>query len=98
MTDIELRREYHRLCKQSPGTLSDTEACFRAFVRGFEFGGFHATTERADRIMRLISERGMTEKAAVTVIDAAMGIDGCVEGEVRAKIEREKHESQTLGC
>ena len=41
--------------------------------------------ERADRITRLIEERGMTPKAAATVIDAAMFGIGCLEGRVRAE-------------
>ncbi len=36
MRDADLRREYHRLCKKTPGTLVDTEACFRAFKAGVE--------------------------------------------------------------
>ena len=43
--------------------------------------------ERLTRIHRLQSTRGMTFRAAATVVDAAMFGDGCVEGTVRAKIE-----------
>lgn len=38
MRDAELKREYHRLCRKKPGTLVDTEACFRAFKAGVEYG------------------------------------------------------------
>ncbi len=37
MKDAELRREYHRLCRKKPGTLVDTEACFRAFKAGVDY-------------------------------------------------------------
>lgn len=38
MKDADLRREFHRQCRRKPGTLSDTEACFRAFKAGVEYG------------------------------------------------------------
>jgi hypothetical protein len=37
MRDAELRREFHRLCRKRAGSLSDTEACFRAFKAGTEY-------------------------------------------------------------
>jgi hypothetical protein len=42
------------------------------------------------RIDRLMTVRGMTLRAARTVVDAAMFGVGCVEGEVRERIELEK--------
>jgi hypothetical protein len=38
MKDADLKRAYHRLCKKKPGTLSCTEACFRAFRAGVAYG------------------------------------------------------------
>jgi hypothetical protein len=46
--------------------------------------------ERARRIMRLIVNRDMSLRAASIVVDAAMYGVGCIEGEVRAEIERKK--------
>jgi hypothetical protein len=47
--------------------------------------------ERARRIALLTSPpRGMTLRAAETVVDAAMFGIGCLEGTVRARIELEK--------
>ncbi len=43
-----------------------------------------------ERVLRLMFIRRMTARAARTVIDAAMYGIGCVEGEVRSRIEREK--------
>ena len=37
MQDAQLRREYHRLCRKKPGTLADTESCFRAFKAGLDY-------------------------------------------------------------
>ena len=51
--------------------------------------GTRAMDERADRITRLIEDRGMTPKAAATVVDAAMFGIGCIEGQVRKKIQEE---------
>ena len=48
--------------------------------------------ERAERIIRLQTSRGMTPRAATITVDAAMYGIGCVEGEVRARIEKEKHD------
>ena len=48
--------------------------------------------ERAERIIRLQMGRGMTPRAATITVDAAMYGIGCVEGEVRARIEKEKHD------
>jgi hypothetical protein len=45
--------------------------------------------ERDCRIENL-SRIGMTYRAAATVVDAAMFGIGCIEGEVRARIEAEK--------
>lgn len=46
--------------------------------------------ERCTRINRLVTERLMTKRAATIVVDAAMFGIGCLEGEMRAKIELEK--------
>lgn len=46
-------------------------------------------SDRADRITRLIEDRGMTPKAAATVVDAAMFGIGCLEGTIRKKIQEE---------
>ena len=48
--------------------------------------------ERAERIIRLQTGRGMTPRAARIVVDAAMYGIGCTEGKMREKIEREKHD------
>ena len=48
--------------------------------------------ERTDRVAALQVNRGMTARAATITVDAAMYGIGCVEGEVRARIEREKHD------
>jgi len=42
------------------------------------------------RVQRLIRERGMTLRAAETVVMAAMHSVGCVEGEVRERIAFEQ--------
>jgi len=42
------------------------------------------------RIARLMVGRKMTLQAARTVVDAAMYEIGCIEGKVRAEIERNK--------
>lgn len=47
--------------------------------------------ERFARIDRLVTQRGMTATAAAIVVDAAMFGIGCLEGEVRARIEAQKH-------
>ena len=47
---------------------------------------------RAERIIRLQTSRGMTPRAATIVVDAAMYGIGCTEGEVRARVEKEKHD------
>ena len=44
------------------------------------------------RVMRLMLERGMTHHAAQIVVQASMYGIGCVEGEVRARIETQKKE------
>ena len=47
--------------------------------------------ERSVRIQKLMDPpRRMTFEAARTVVDAAMYGIGCIEGEVRARIEAEK--------
>jgi hypothetical protein len=56
----------------------------------FEECDLREKVERAHRITRLIEERGMTPAAAATVVDAAMFGIGCLEGTIRARIEREK--------
>ena len=38
MKDADLRRAYNRLCRKKPGTLIDTEAGFRSFKAGVEYG------------------------------------------------------------
>ena len=50
--------------------------------------------ERAERIIRLQTSRGMTPRAATITVDAAMYGIGCVEGMIREKIEREKVSSK----
>lgn len=45
MRDAELRREYLRLCRKKPGTLVDTEACFRAFKAGVDYYMSHFKVE-----------------------------------------------------
>jgi hypothetical protein len=50
--------------------------------------------ERAERITRLIEDRQMTVRAAVTVVDAAMFGIGCTEGTVRKQIEAKKQKKQ----
>jgi hypothetical protein len=50
--------------------------------------------ERAERIIRLQTGRGMTPRAATITVDAAMYGIGCVEGMIREKIEREKVSSK----
>ena len=52
-----------------------------------------ARDERERRITRL-TERGMTAKAAAIVVDAAMFGIGCLEGEVRARIEAQKQKEK----
>lgn len=47
--------------------------------------------EYVARIMLLVLERDMTPRAAKIVVDAAMYGRGCVEGQVRAKIESNKN-------
>jgi hypothetical protein len=47
--------------------------------------------ERARRVLRLIVTRGMSLKGARMVVDAAMYGIGCIEGEVRNKIEAQKN-------
>lgn len=42
-----------------------------------------------ERVLRLMFNRRMTARAARTVIDAAMYGKGCLEGDVRARIESE---------
>jgi hypothetical protein len=49
------------------------------------------TDQRARRVDRLVVERGMTATAAAIVVDAAMFGIGCLEGEVRARIEAQKN-------
>ncbi len=52
----------------------------------YDFG-----SERDVRIIRLISPpRLMTPEAAATVVDAAMGLIPCTEGQIRGRIELEK--------
>jgi hypothetical protein len=48
--------------------------------------------ERATRIVKLMATRNMTQHAATIVVDAAMFGIGCLEGEVRAKVEAAKHD------
>ena len=50
--------------------------------------------EWTDRVAALQVNRGMTSRAATIVVDAAMYGIGCVEGEVRARIEKEKHDQK----
>ena len=46
--------------------------------------------QRISRIWKLMFYRGMAFEAARTVVDAAMFGIGCIEGQVRARIEEEK--------
>ena len=48
--------------------------------------------EWTDRVLALQVNRGMTARAATIVVDAAMFGIGCIEGEVRERIEKEKHD------
>ncbi len=59
-----------------------------------DFGEHTKACERASRITRLIEERFMTPLAAATVVDAAMFGIGCLEGEVRAKIQAEQEKQK----
>lgn len=45
---------------------------------------------REMRVNVLIVKRGMTRRAAETVVDAAISGIGCLEGVMREKIEQEK--------
>lgn len=42
------------------------------------------------RVQRLVNNRGMTLRAAETVVNAAMHAVGCTEGEVRERIAFEQ--------
>ena len=46
--------------------------------------------EYRKRVANLIAFRGMSDRAARIVVDAAMYGIGCIEGEVRARIEAQK--------
>ena len=46
------------------------------------------------RVAALQVNRGMTARAATITVDAAMYGIGCTEGEVRARIEKEKHDRE----
>ena len=48
--------------------------------------------EYRKRVANLIAFRGMSDRAARIVVDAAMYGKGCVEGKVREDIERKKKE------
>ena len=48
--------------------------------------------EYRERVANLIAFRGMSDRAARIVVDAAMYGIGCIEGEVRARIETQKKE------
>ena len=48
--------------------------------------------EYRERVATLIAFRGMSDRAARIVVDAAMYGIGCIEGEVRARIETQKKE------
>ena len=50
------------------------------------------SAERAARIVALQVNRGLSARAATITVDAAMYGIGCVEGEIRARIEKEKHD------
>jgi len=47
-------------------------------------------TEYEIRVVYLMTERDMSLRAAKIVVDAAMFGVGCIEGEVRAKVEAQK--------
>jgi hypothetical protein len=51
---------------------------------------FRVNRERDFRILDLMRSRGMTQRAATIVVDAAMFGIGCTEGDVRAQVEKEK--------
>jgi hypothetical protein len=51
---------------------------------------FYRNWERDQRILHLMFLRGMTQRAATIVVDAAMFGIGCTEGDVRTRIEKEK--------
>lgn len=53
--------------------------------------------EYSHRIMRLVdAPRLMSIRAATITVDAAMFGIGCIEGEVRARIEAQKKEPQSV--
>ena len=62
----------------------------RWLAAGPYWDNYRGMVERAERIIRLQTGRGMSPRAATIVVDAAMYGIGCTEGEVREKIEREK--------
>ncbi len=49
--------------------------------------------ERETRIWRLIYLRGMSPRAAATVVDAAMFGIGCIEGNVRREVQKKLDEA-----
>jgi hypothetical protein len=67
------------------------------WMNGDENRREYRVQERLTRIYKLVKGRGMTFRAASIVIDAAMFGDGCIEGEVRARIEREQNEENRRG-
>ena len=53
--------------------------------------------EQARRVLRLVVTRGITIRAAKTIVGAAMCGIGCVEGTVREEIEANKNKPQVDG-
>ena len=52
--------------------------------------------EYRKRVANLIAFRGMSDRAARIVVDAAMYGIGCIEGEVRARIEANKNKPTSV--
>ena len=51
------------------------------------------TNEWVARVCRLVYDREMTYRAAVTVVDAAMFGKGCLEGTIRKQIEEAQRDA-----
>jgi len=62
MRDAELRREFHRLCRKRPGTLSDDERSFKAFKAGVEYMSGVNTEDIFEQLTRAASQQAQREE------------------------------------
>ena len=59
-------------------------------------GNMKTVTPDYDRRLEKLLERGLSPREASIVLNAAMFGIGCIEGEVRARIEAQKKEPQSV--